>query len=174
MQNKGGGRVVFLGDSITAGASWERLFPEILSRNAGVDGDCSADVLQRLASVILVGPWKLFLMIGTNDLGRGLSEESIVANVAAILDELVAGLPECRVCLQSILPRESGYASKVRSLNRRYAELARQREPVAFVDLFDLFDGGDGGLRGDLTDDGLHLTEAGYAIWRKAIAPYLS
>jgi lysophospholipase L1-like esterase len=166
------GRVVFLGDSITAAGRWERFFPEVRSSNCGVDGDCSDDVLRRLGPVIDFRPEKLFLMIGTNDLGRGFGEDSIVANVAAILDRLRAALPDCLMYLQSVLPREAVYPDRVRSLNRRYAEHARERG-VSFIDLFGLFADGDGGLRETLTEDGLHLVDAGYAVWRGAIARYV-
>lgn len=172
MQKLPSDKVLFLGDSITAAGRWERLFPEVRSSNLGVDGDCSEDVLKRLEPVIELKPGKLFLMIGTNDLGRGYDEDPIVANVAAILDRLQTALPNCLIYLQSVLPREADYAKRVRSLNRRYAELARERG-IAFIDLFGRFDRGDGGLRGALTEDGLHLVDAGYTIWREAIARHV-
>jgi lysophospholipase L1-like esterase len=172
MENLRGGGVVFVGDSITAAGRWERFFPEVRSSNFGVDGDCSEDVLRRLGPVVESKPRKLFLMIGTNDLGRGYGEDSIVANVAAILDRLRAALPDCLMYLQSVLPREAVYSDRVRSLNRRYAEVARERG-VSFIDLFGLFADDDGGLRGALTEDGLHLVDAGYEVWRGAIARHV-
>ena len=164
--------VAFLGDSITAAGRWERFFPEVRSSNFGVDGDCSEDVLRRLEPVVESKPGKLFLMIGTNDLGRGYGEDSIVANVVAILDRLRPALPGCLMYLQSVLPREAVYAERVRALNRRYLELTRERG-VSFIDLFELFAEGDGGLRGGLTNDGLHLVDAGYEVWRGAIGRYV-
>lgn len=164
--------VAFLGDSITAAGQWRHLFPSVPSQNFGVNGDVSGDLLRRLEPVVALKPGKLLLMIGTNDLGRGYEEDSIVANVAAILDRLRVALPGCLVYLQSVLPREAFYAERVRSLNRRYLQLARERG-VPFIDLFGLFDDGDGGLRRELTDDGLHLVEAGYEVWRAAIDRYV-
>jgi lysophospholipase L1-like esterase len=172
MQDSNGGAVAFVGDSITAAGQWRRLFPGVDSRNFGVNGDCTGDVLQRLEAVVEDRPGKLFLMIGTNDLGRGYGEDSIVANVAAILDQLRGGLPGCLIHLQSVLPREAVYAERVLSLNRRCEQLARERG-VAFLPLFGLFADGDGGLRRELTEDGLHLVDAGYEVWRGAIAEYV-
>jgi lysophospholipase L1-like esterase len=167
--------IAFLGDSITAAGRWDQYFPNRHCRNFGVNGDCSDDVLRRLTPVIESRPEKLFLMIGTNDLGRGRDEQSIVTNVASILDALRTGLPDCRIHLQTALPREAVYADRVKSLNRRYEELARQRQAgVTLIDLFPLFDAGNGSLRGDLTADSLHLVNAAYDIWRTAILPYVS
>ena len=167
-------KVAFLGDSITAAGQWETFFPDLLCRNFGIDGDCSGDVLRRLTPVIEFRPDKLFLMIGTNDLGLGPDEAHIVANVARILDQVRAALPGCWIVLQSVLPRESVYAGQVQSLNRHYVELAQQRAGgVRFLDLFPLFDAGNGALRAALTSDGLHLISTGYEIWKKAISPYV-
>jgi lysophospholipase L1-like esterase len=164
----------FLGDSITNGGRWDRLFPGVRTANFGVDGDCSQHVLARLEPVIALGPARLFLMIGTNDLGwGGVVEDVIVANVTRILDRLRAGLPECRLHLQSVLPREAEYAQRVISLNRCYAPLAAGKG-AAWIDLFPRFDGGGGVLRAALGSDGLHLSEAGYALWREAIADRVS
>jgi lysophospholipase L1-like esterase len=59
----------FLGDSITNGGRWNQLFPDVRTANFGVDGDCSRHVLARLQPVIALKPARVFLMIGTNDLG---------------------------------------------------------------------------------------------------------
>jgi len=168
----GSGTVVFLGDSITAGAHWDLLFPEVRSRNFGVDGESSHHILGRLAPVIRLKPAKLFLLIGTNDLGGGADENSIISNVSKILDQLKAALPRCRIYLQTVLPREADFTVRVESLNRRYVQLALAKS-VVLIDLFPLFDDGNGRLRHDLTADSLHLLGAGYEVWRAAIAPYV-
>jgi lysophospholipase L1-like esterase len=165
-------KVAFVGDSITAAGHWERTFPGIRGFNFGVNGDCSVDVLPRLEPIVQLKPEKLFLMIGTNDLGRGYDEESIVANVEGILDRLRKELPGCLIHLQSVLPREVDYVNQVRSLNRRYLQLAQERG-IPFINLVTPFEGGNGELRRELTDDGLHLVEAGYQLWQAAIERYL-
>lgn len=165
-------KVAFLGDSITAAGQWERFFPRVRAYNFGVNGDCSSDVLLRLEPVVATKPGKLFLLIGTNDLGRGYDEDSIVANVEAILNMLQAELPGCLIHLQSVLPREARYANQVRSLNLRYLQVARE-QGIPFIDLVALFEDDNGGLRRELTDDGLHLVEPGYEVWQAALERYL-
>jgi lysophospholipase L1-like esterase len=167
------GITAFLGDSITNGGRWDLLFPDARIANFGVDGECSQHVLARLLPVIAVKPARLFLMIGTNDLAWGIAEDAIVDNVAQILDRLSLALPDCRLYLQSVLPREPYYAAQVASLNRHYARLAAEKN-TQWVDLVPRFDGGGGRLREELGTDGLHLSPAGYVTWREAIATEVS
>ena len=162
-----------MGDSITAAGCWNRLFPNVGSRNFGVDGDCSGHLLNRLRPIVEFSPSKLFLMIGTNDLGRGIPEATIVANVATILDELKTAIPRCHIHLQTVLPREAIYAARVQSLNAHYDKLARARE-LTMIDLFPAFADDRNALRRELTGDGLHLLEAGYEIWRALILRFVS
>lgn len=166
-------RVAFVGDSITAAGHWQQWFPHWYCGNFGIDGDRSEQVLARLDVVIRFRPARLFLLIGTNDLGCGVEEGVIVDNVGRILRRLRQELPGCQVCLQTVLPREPAYAGAVRALNRRYAQLA-QEHAVALLDLYPLFDDGHGRLRAGLTDDGLHLRDAGYTLWQQALAPALA
>jgi lysophospholipase L1-like esterase len=168
------GGVAFVGDSLTAAGHWELLFSNVETRNFGIDGECSEHVLTRLRPIIEFAPAKLFLMIGTNDLGLGIPEDVIVANVGKILDELKAALSDCHFHLQTVLPREAAYTAKIRSLNRRYTDLARARN-VTLIDLFPIFvDEEHGNLRRELTNDSLHLLEGGYMLWRAAIARFVS
>lgn len=169
---EGCGGVVVLGDSLTHMGRWELMFPYIHVRNFGIAGERSAHLLTRLKPVIRTQPQQLFLLIGTNDLASGIPVEEIAANVAGLLETLAAALPQCRLHLQSLLPRHRKFATRIRQLNVRYAEIAAQRH-IPFIDLFPLFDDGSGELRGELTYDRLHLTGAGYMVWRAALEQYV-
>lgn len=166
------GGVAMVGDSLTHLARWELMFPDDRLRNFGIGGECSDHLLQRLEPVICIRPQQLFLLIGTNDLAWGASTEEIAGNVEALIDTFSARLPDCRLHLQSALPRQRKFAPRIRQLNARYAEIARRRG-IAFIDLHPPFDDGTGELRRELTYDRLHLTGAGYAVWREALRPYV-
>ena len=74
------GDVVMLGDSITEGADWPALLPGVRVHNHGIGGDDTDGVLRRLALVTDRRPGKVFVMIGTNDIGKGVhSVDEIVA-----------------------------------------------------------------------------------------------
>ena len=161
--------VVFLGDSITEGGPWEELFPDLRVRNRGIGGDTSDGVLRRLDQVTRAQPAKLFLMIGTNDLFRGDSEDEIVANIAEILATLKQETPDTEVYLQSVLPRAPSYRAEIEALNARLAELALEHG-AAWIDLYPAFlEPETGGIRPELSNDELHLLGPGYALWREQI-----
>lgn len=161
--------IVFLGDSISEGGHWEELFPDLRVRNRGIGGDTSEGVLARLDQVTRATPAKVFLLIGTNDLFRGDSEDEIVANITEILDRLKQEAPDTEVYLQSVLPRAPRYRAPIEALNARLAEVALEHGS-AWVDLYAAFlDPETGGIRGELSNDELHLLGPGYALWKEQI-----
>ena len=161
--------IVFLGDSITEGGPWEELFPDLRVRNRGVGGDTSEGVLARLEQVSRATPAKVFLLIGTNDLFRGDSEDEIVANITEILDRLKQETPDTEVYLQSVLPRAPSFRATIEALNARLAEVALEHGS-AWVDLYPAFlDPETGGIRAELSNDELHLLGPGYALWKEQV-----
>lgn len=168
------GDVVMLGDSITEGADWSALFPLARVHNQGIGGDDTEGVLRRLSLVTDGQPGKVFVMIGTNDIGKGTrSSDEIVDNVAKIVDGIRAASPTSEVYLQSLLPRLPRRAEQIRSVNRGFESLARDRG-ATWIDLWPLFDRGDTGMDLDVSLDALHLTADGYRRWADVIAPLVS
>jgi lysophospholipase L1-like esterase len=161
--------VVFLGDSITEGGPWEELFPGVRTRNRGIGGDTTDGVLRRLEQVTRAQPAKVFLLIGTNDLYRGTSEDEIVANLEEILEKLKQESPDTEVYLESVLPRAADYRARIEALNARLAEVAGE-QGTAWVDLYPSFlDPESGAIRPELSNDELHLLGPGYALWKEQI-----
>src|SRR5262245_19273306 len=105
----GAGEIVFLGDSLTDGARWDELFPGARVRNRGVPADTTADVLARLDQVAGAKPAKVFLMIGTNDLGRGASVAETATRYREILARLGRESSGTRLYVQSVLPRGAAF-----------------------------------------------------------------
>lgn len=168
----GSGGVAFLGDSITHGGRWDLLLPTVSTRNFGISGERTDHLLTRLEPLIALQPKKLFILIGTNDLTKGVGLPTIAQNV----DQLIARLKNetsCEIYLQSVLPRAKKFAERIKSLNELYRNVA-DKHAVTFVNLYPLFDNGEGQLRAELTDDELHLLGPGYDIWRKAIHDLVS
>ncbi|PTU31874.1 GDSL-type esterase/lipase family protein [Stenotrophobium rhamnosiphilum] len=166
----GSGGVLFLGDSITHIGRWDLMFPSIATRNFGISGERSGHLLERLGPIVSIKPHKIFILIGTNDLATKIKIEEIAANVAQLVDELVRALPDCKIYLQTVLPRANKFTARVKALNALYAEIAKQRR-IELIDLFPLFDDGTGAIRKEVTNDKLHLMGPGYKIWRDAIEP---
>ena len=97
----GSRRVIFLGDSLTAGLGLdiEQSFPALIQRridsaslgyevvNAGVSGDTSAGGLRRLEWALSEGsPAVLVVALGGNDGLRGLPTEQLENNLAQIIE----------------------------------------------------------------------------------------
>ncbi|MDP6377611.1 MAG: GDSL-type esterase/lipase family protein [Pseudomonadales bacterium] len=164
------GETVFLGDSITDGGRWAEWFPARKVRNRGIGGDTTAGVLARLDQVSAGHPARVFLLIGTNDLALGVSEDIIVANTISILDGIKRTSPETELFVQSVLPRAAEYRGAVEALNRTLA--AETADRATWVDLYPLFlDTTDGSIKDEFSNDELHLHGAGYALWRETLIP---
>lgn len=99
-----GPRIVFLGDSLTAGLGLDssESFPARIAQrlareglnyevvNAGVSGDTSAGGLRRLDWSLEGDVHVLVVALGANDGLRGLSPEELRKNLSAILDRALA------------------------------------------------------------------------------------
>lgn len=167
------GDVVMLGDSITEGADWPALLPRVRIHNEGIGGDDTAGVLRRLALVTDRQPGKVFVMIGTNDIGKGVhSPDAIVNNIATIVDQIRANSPTTEIYLQSVLPRLPRRADEVSSVNRGIEAVAEDRG-ATWIDLRPIFDRGDGGMNLRLAPDALHPNVEGNGRWAEFLAPFV-
>lgn len=165
--------VVFLGNSITEKGEWHEMLPKKVVANRGIGGDNTFGVLARVEQIIALRPEKLFILIGINDLGRGLPVDVIAKNYAKLVDKIRQALPGTLVYVQSVLPLNEDilkYAylqnktELVRELNLRIEQIGNQ-ENVTYVDLHELFAGEDGQLKAAWSLDGIHLKPVAYSYW---------
>lgn len=180
------GDIIFLGNSINDGAEWNELFTnkgekhaDSRIKNRGISGDITAGVIHRLAEITRRKPAKVFLMIGINDLGRGLTPDSVVKNILLINDYLQQESPGTKVFIESILPVNPGFGkfagqtSKSKEILTANALLknAAVAHRYTYIDLQIHFTDARGYLDKKYTNDGLHLLGAGYQHWRHLIYP---
>lgn len=171
------GQIVFLGDSITEGFSLHDFFPDLQPLNRGISGDHTDGLLERLYySVVRLKPAKLFVLIGINDIGAADPVSTIADNYHQLMQQLAAQLPETIVFIQSILPTSPDWLNcskqKIIRLNTIIQQYAGQFS-FNWIDLHHRFKNKEGHLKNELSDDGLHLNEAGYRLWAKVLMPYL-
>lgn len=164
--------IVFLGDSLIAQADWCALFPERSIRNRGIGGDTTGGLLERLDAISRGQPKKIFLLIGTNDVGFGILQKQTVNNYAQILTHLQTHAPHSELYVQSILPRQRKFKAQIESINKQLNELCTQHD-VPFIDLYPSFLDNRGQLDARLTTDGLHLLGGGYRRWQKLLTAYI-
>nr|GGH94918.1 hypothetical protein GCM10011355_10230 [Aquisalinus luteolus] len=168
------GGIAMVGDSITEGGDWSTLMPGENAVNFGISGDTSGGVLKRLGQIEQAQPSTVLLMIGTNDLGNhDIPVQQVGDNVEAILEELMTFMDTDDIYVQAVLPRDPSFTDRVRALNERLMHEAYMRG-MWFVYLDEAFwDDSWTQLDPVVTDDGLHLNEAGYERWVAFLQPYL-
>jgi lysophospholipase L1-like esterase len=173
--------VVLLGDSITEGFDLAKYFPgrRILNRGIGADiigNDMPPDdprgVLQRLDnSVFDCAPTALFILIGVNDLNSGRPVATMEAGYRELLKRIRERRPDLRIYAQTVLPTRGAHAKQnepIREFNARLKALAPEFK-CELIDLHSLMTDDKGELKAEFTNDGLHLTEPAYNIWKAQI-----
>lgn len=165
--------IVFLGNSITERGMWHELIPGKVIMNRGIGGDNTFGVIARLDKIVETSPQKVFLLIGINDLGRGLPVTVITSNYHRIIRRIQSGSPGTRIYVQSVLPMNDSILKAqyllnkghlIRELNEEIKKLAAEYK-LTYVDLYSEFENGQGQLRPELTVDGIHLRPLAYRLW---------
>ena len=183
-------QLVFLGDSITQGLTGhsdrvaqpggkraiDRYFGERQALSLGLSGDRTEHVLWRLENGQLAGlaPADIVLMIGVNNINSGgHTGEETAAGTAAIVAWLRKHLPDARLILMGCFP--AGHQPtdprrvEVELLHQGIAPLA-DGDRVRYVDLRPLFLEPDGTLNKNMSQDAIHITSQGQAVWLQAIS----
>lgn len=165
-------RIVFLGDSLTAGLglSTDKSFPSVIGRklqdqgldyeiiNAGVSGDTSAGGLRRLEWSLEGDVRVLILALGANDGLRGLPIDDLEKNLTAVLDHAKArGIPVILAGMEAPPNNGIDYTTAFRKV---YRDLAT-RYQVPFIPFLLLGVAGDASLN---QADGIHPNVRGAAI----------
>jgi len=169
------GEIVFLGNSITERVSWAELFHSGKIINRGIGGDICWGLYDRLDEVLSSKPRKIFLLIGINDIGRGISQKLILEKYEAIIKKVKHDSPRTRLFIESVLPINEdiiwydymkGKGHLIPLLNKGIKSLACKYD-LPFVDLYTPFCDENNKLKTELTYDGLHLEGAGYLLIKK-------
>lgn len=170
------GGVVFVGSS--SFRLWPGLaadFPGARVVNRGFGGSTLPDVLRHAPRVVLPHrPRLVVLYAGDNDLAAGRTPAQVLADYRAFVALVRQALPATRVAFVSVKPSPSRRATMelARETNRLVRAETERDTLQAFVDVFGSMLGPDGQPRPELfVADSLHMTPAGYALWRERLAP---
>jgi lysophospholipase L1-like esterase len=169
------GPVIFVGDRLTESGSWSDWLPDLEVVNLGRAGDTTTDVLDRLDDVIQRQPSVVVLLIGTNDLSHRASVEQVVRGSEEILFKLRHELPQARLIVQSVLPRERERAEDIHEVNIHLRQFSAAPSVKAeFVDLYAVLADEQGALSAEYSLDGVALNDAGYQAWLETLRPVLA
>lgn len=173
--------IVFIGNSITNGAEWNELFPRKRVKNRGISGDTSEGVYDRLEAIVKGKPAKIFILIGINDISRGIEVKTIVQNMKQIVEKIQNESPKTKIYIQSILPVNPDFEmfkghqkpQLIKEINQQYQNIAKEYN-VNYINLYPHFlEEGTDRMNKNYTNDGLHLLGEGYLLWSEIIKPYL-
>ncbi len=167
-------QIVFIGNSITNMHEWWEAFDNHNVVNRGVSGAITDEGLANIEAIAAGKPKKVFMMLGTNDLGTsGINTtEHVLTNTRMIVERFQATSPDTELYIQSILPSTSGLRTLeiLRATNDALKALCTEKE-ITYIDLWDSMMGI---TTNALSYDNLHLTAAGYQIWCNTIAPLVA
>lgn len=173
--------IVFISNSITNGTEWNELFPRKRVKNRGISGDTSEGVYDRLDPVVKGKPAKIFILIGINDISRGIEVETIVQNMKRIVEKIQTESPKTKIYIQSILPVNPDFGmfkghqkpQLIKEINQQYQNIAKEYK-VNYINLYPHFlEEGTDRMNEKYTNDGLHLLGEGYLLWSEIIKQYL-
>ena len=171
------GKIIMLGNSITAECAWAELMQNADIINRGIIGDGAGDILARLDPIVVAKPKKIFLLIGVNDL-MFHPLPKIEDFYEKIVSCLVTETPTTQLYLESILPihndlRRNGMKNEdIDALNKSIAQLAKKYR-VTYIDLNSKFKNTEGALRTEFSLDGIHLNGEGYLLLKDILQPFL-
>jgi acyl-CoA thioesterase I len=166
--------IIFFGNSLTAAyqLSQEQGFPALIQRkidalglpykciNAGLSGETTADGVARVGWV-LNQPAAIFVLeLGGNDVLRGLPLADSKKNLQAILDQVKAKYPDCKLVVTGMqAPPNMGkqYATEFKDI---FPELAQKNKAALIPFLLE----GVGGEPSLNLSDGIHPNTEGQKI----------
>ncbi len=170
------GAVVFIGSS--SFRNWVNVaadFPGVSVLNRGFGGSTIADIVYYMDRILIpYRPRLVVLYAGDNDLAEGRTPERVVADYRAFVAHLRAALPATRLVFVSIKPSPSRRAliPRVRKTNRRIQRIIARDNLQVYADVFTPMLDAAGQPRPELfLDDSLHMTRAGYLLWRSRLTP---
>ena len=169
---------MFTGSSSIRLLDLKKVFPGLKALNRGFGGAHISDVNHYLERCVLrYEPSRVVFFCGTNDLWDKKPPGQVDGDFAAFRRRLFERSPEAKLIVMAVRPspaRESIRAGEA-ELNALFRKAADQDERITYVaGAWDRFLDAKGDPVPELfVEDGLHMSDAGYAIWRELLTPLL-
>ena len=173
--------IIFIGDSIVEYYPLQELLGTAKTIvNRGIRGYQTGLLLDNLdAHLYGDAVDQIVLLIGTNDIGKGIPMNEALDNLEGVIQSLNRDYPLSQIKLVSILPVNEGEEykqtvyirtnEKIREWNQVYEALASAYMQVDFLPIYDSLTDSEGQLQSAYTTDGLHLSVAGYQALSEAL-----
>jgi lysophospholipase L1-like esterase len=172
------GGIVFVGSSsIRMWRSLESDFPGLPVLNRGFGGSTFPEAIHYLPRIVLkYQPRTIVVYEGDNDLTFDWGPRQVADDYRSFVRAVRDSLPSARIVFISLKPSPSRWrlVDHVREANRLVREIVARDPLQSYVDVFTPMLGANGRPAPELfVADSLHMTSAGYAIWRTQVAPHL-
>ena len=177
------GQIVMIGDSIIDLYKTDKIYGNspIKVYNRGISGDTSENMRARFVeSALTIEPSKLFMLIGTNDVHKGIDDDTTISNIRAMIEDAKAH-NVAHIYVESVYPvnikvDKDMVANRtnehINNLNDRIAMLCEELG-VTYINIHDSLTDEDGAFRAEYTIDGLHPNDTGYGVVTNILSEYI-
>ena len=171
-------KIVFSGSSTIRMMDVPKLFPGLDALNRGFGGSHTSDVNHHLERCVLRHqPDIVVFYCGGNDLWDKKSPEQVAEDFSEFRRRLFEKLPEAQLIVMAVRPSPARISIKDKEadLNHRFKNAAAVDKRIIYVagscDRF--LDTAGKPIPELYVADGLHMSDAGYAIWKELLTPLL-
>jgi lysophospholipase L1-like esterase len=154
-------------------------FPGYTIINRGFGGSTFPDVIHYANDIIIPYlPKQVVIYCGDNDLASSdaVSADTVFERFRVLFELIRTNLPGENIVYVSIKPSPSRarLKEKMEKANLLIQTYLSINSHASFVDVYHKMLNPDGSIMKDIfLEDNLHMNAKGYAIWQKAIAPFL-
>src|SRR5687768_209398 len=172
--------ILFIGSSsFTMWKDIKKYFPGYPVINRGFGGSSLPDLIRYVNDIVFpYKPKQIVIYCGENDLAASdtVTAQMVLDRFKTLFTIIRKKLPAVSIVYVSIKPSPSRHHLKEKFIaaNAAIKNFLKQHKKTVFVDVYNKMINPDGTPKADLfLDDELHMNKKGYAIWQRAIKPYL-
>ena len=174
--------ILFLGDSITYLYDLDKYYPDNNVVNSGISGNVCDDILNNMYDrVYKYNPSIVFLLIGTNQIRIGDSDDKILSDIKTIINLIHDNRPIAKIYVESIYPVNDDIDkdivknrdnTRISKINARIKNMVEENNYGEYINVYDKLIDGDK-LNKEYSDDGLHLNDKGFEIVTDILTKYI-
>ena len=174
--------ILFLGDSITYLYDLDKYYPDNNVVNSGISGNVCDDILNNMYDrVYKYNPSIVFLLIGTNQIRIGDSDDKILSDIKKIINLIHDNRPIAKIYVESIYPVNDDIDkdivknrdnTRISKINARIKNMVEENNYGEYINVYDKLIDGDK-LNKEYSDDGLHLNDKGFEIVTDILTKYI-
>ena len=170
--------ILFYGSSsINFWETLEQSFPDQPVLNAGFGGSTLAACIYYFERLVVpAAPRSIVFYAGDNDLGDGQMPDAVLSSLHLLQQKVATQLGETPFAFISIKPsiQRFGIIDRINAVNTGAQRLLAERPQSFYIDIATPSLQNNGMPQASLYgDDGLHLSQHGYALWTQVIRCYL-